>query len=198
VQVTVDRWRGPGWRAYGAHPRHIKAIRDWIARAVASHSCPVDPGIAALAVSELFTNAILHGPSGGLVLVGYCLWGGGVRIVVCDGGGTTIPQLRDPADGEEGGRGLRVVEALSAQWDNFRADGAQIVWCDLGQPLAAPHSDAWAWLAALLVIRPPPPGTQVVARHDGRASPGASPDHGLVTLARAGKRAGRADARQRH
>lgn len=148
MQVTVDGWRGPGWRAYGAHPRHIKAIRDWIAHAVASHSCPVDPGIAALAVSELFTNAILHGPSGGRVLVGYCLWGGGVRIVVCDGGGTTIPQLRDPADGEEGGRGLHVVEALSAQWDNFRADGAQIVWCDLGQPLAGPHSDALAWLAA--------------------------------------------------
>jgi len=193
--VTVDGWRGPGWRAYGAHPRHIKAIRDWIARAVASHSCPVDPGIAALAVSELFTNAILHGPPDGRVLVGYCLWGGGARIVVCDGGGTTIPQLRDPADGEEGGRGLHVVEALSAQWDNFRADGAQIVWCDLGQPLAAPHSDAWAWLAALLVmVRRPPPGTQVVARHDGRASPGASLDHGLVTLARAG----RTDARQRH
>jgi hypothetical protein len=61
VQVTVDGWRGPGWRAYGAHPRHIKAVRDWIARAVASHGCPVDPGIAALAVSELFTNAILPG-----------------------------------------------------------------------------------------------------------------------------------------
>ena len=109
--MSANGWRGPGWRAYSAHPRHIRAIRDWIACAVASHGCPVEPSIAALAVSELFTNAILHGPPGGRALVCYCLWGGGVRIVVCDGGGTTIPQLRDPADGEEGGRGLHVVEA---------------------------------------------------------------------------------------
>jgi anti-sigma regulatory factor (Ser/Thr protein kinase) len=150
--VTANGWRGPGWRVYGAHPRHGKAVREWIANAVASHDCPVDPSTAALAVSELFTNAILHGPPGGRVLVGYCLWNAGVRIVVCDGGGAATPQLRDPANGEEGGRGLHVVEALSAHWDSFRASGAQIVWCDLGQPLAAAHSDAWAWLAGPLVM----------------------------------------------
>ena len=149
--MTAIGWRGPGWRTYHARPCHTKTIRDWIARAIASHGGPVDPTIAALAVSELFTNAILHGPPGAPVLIGYYFWGGGARLVICDGGGTTIPQLRDPADGEEGGRGLHVVEALSAQWDSFRADGGvQVVWCDLGEPLPAAHGDAWAWMVPLL------------------------------------------------
>lgn len=82
----------------------------------------------------------------------YCLWPGGVRIVVCDAGGTTTPQSRDPADGEDGGRGLNVVDALSAQWDSFRTDGAQVVWCDLGEPLTSTRGGAWAWLEHLLVM----------------------------------------------
>jgi anti-sigma regulatory factor (Ser/Thr protein kinase) len=184
--VTANGWRGPGWRVYGAHPRNGKAVRDWIAHAVVAHDCPVDPGSAALAVSELFTNAVLYGPLGGRVLVGYCLWGGGARIAVCDGGGTTTPQLRHPVDGEEGGRGLHVVEATSAQWDSFRMGLAQVVWCDLGQPLAVTHSDAWAWLTRpLAIVRPPLPGNQAVARHDDGMSPESSREGGLVTAARA-------------
>jgi anti-sigma regulatory factor (Ser/Thr protein kinase) len=119
-------------------------IRDWISRVVAAHPGPADPADAALVVSELFANAVIHGPPSGQVLVGYVLWSHGARIVVSDGGGATMPRLRDSTGLEEGGRGLYVVDALSAQWGSFRTPRAQVVWCDLGQPMHAAAGEAWA------------------------------------------------------
>jgi hypothetical protein len=144
-------WRGPGWRVFDAHPGQGKHVRDWIARVAAWSGCPVDPDDAALLVSELFANALMHGPGDGRVLVGYCLWPSGARIVVCDGGGATTPRLRDPGEMDEGGRGLHVVDAVAAAWGSFRAGHAQAVWCDLGKPLdKIADSETRAWLLAVL------------------------------------------------
>jgi anti-sigma regulatory factor (Ser/Thr protein kinase) len=148
--VTSGRWRGPGWRLFNADPACGKTVRDWIRYVVASHPCPADPADAALVASELFANAVMHGPSGGQVFAGYVLWPHGARVIVCDGGGITTPRLRDGSGLEEGGRGLHVVDALSAQWGSFRALQAQVVWCDLGQPMHAAAGEAWAWLSAAL------------------------------------------------
>ena len=102
-------------------------------------------------VTELFSNAIRHGPVGGRVLVGYCLWRQGVRLVVCDGGPGT-PRLVEGDALAEGGRGLHVVDSLAARWGSFRPVGAQAVWCDFGQPLHAAPGDAWAWLHLVLSV----------------------------------------------
>jgi Histidine kinase-like ATPase domain len=125
-------------------------VRDWISAAITRHGCTVDPADAALAVSELFTNAVMHGPAGGRVLVGYCLWAEGARVVVCDGGGSGIPELRRGAGLAEGGRGLHVVDSVAARWGSFRLAGNLVTWCDFGQPLRAAASDSWAWLACVL------------------------------------------------
>lgn len=148
--MITSGWRGPGWRVVDADPGNVRLMRDWISSAITRHDCPVDPEDAALAVSELFTNAVMHGPAGGRVLVGYCLWSQGARIVVCDGGGYGTPELRQVTNLAEGGRGLRVVDTLAAQWGCSRFAGNLIVWCDFGQPLRARANDAWAWLHCLL------------------------------------------------
>jgi hypothetical protein len=62
--------------------------------------------------------------------------------------------VRRAASLAEGGRGLQVIQALAAQWGIFRLPGAQVVWCDLGQPLRAPAADAWAWLHSVLAACP--------------------------------------------
>jgi hypothetical protein len=103
-------------------------------------------------VTELFSNAIRHGPVGGRVLVGYCLWQRGARLVVCDGGGPSAPRLVEGGELAEGGRGLHVVNSLAARWGSFRLADAQAVWCDFGQPLHTSPSDAWAWLHLVLSV----------------------------------------------
>jgi len=143
-------WRGPEWRVVDADPGNAKQVRDWISAAITRHGCPVDPADAALAVSELFTNAVRHGPPGGRVLAGYCLWSAGARIVVCDGGGSDAPELRQVTGQAEGGRGLQMVDGVAARWGSFTLAGSRVCWCDFGQPLRAPANDCWAWLHAVL------------------------------------------------
>ena len=100
-------------------------MRDWIGSAISGHDCPVDPADAALVVSELFANAVMHGPAGGRVLVGYCLWRQGARLVVCDGGGPGTPRLRARAASSPKAAGAcSVVDSLAARWGSFRLAGA--------------------------------------------------------------------------
>ncbi len=151
--MIIGGWRGPGWQVFDTDPRFGRQIREWISSAIRGHDCPVDAADAALVVTELFGNAVQHGPAGGRVLVGYCLWRDGARLVVCDSGGPGTPRLVHGGQLVEGGRGLRVVDMLAARWGSFRLAGAQAVWCDFGQPLHAADSDAWAWLHLVLSMR---------------------------------------------
>ena len=162
--MIIGGWRGPGWRIVTGDQEQARQVRNWIGAAVSRHGCPVDAADAAVVVSELFGNAVLHGPAGGRVLVGYCLWRGGARLVVCDGGGPGTPRLVHGGELAEGGRGLRVVDSLAARWGSFRLADAQAVWCDFGQPLRAAASDAWAWLHSVLsVYNLSAPGRRVAA-----------------------------------
>jgi anti-sigma regulatory factor (Ser/Thr protein kinase) len=146
------RWRGPGWQVFDSDPRHGRQIREWISSAFSGHDCPVDAADGAMVVTELYSNAVRHGPAGGRVLVGYCLWHDGARLVVCDAGGSGAPRLVHVGDLAEGGRGLHVVEALAARWGTFRLAGALAVWCDFGQPPRVAAEDAWAWLHLVLSV----------------------------------------------
>jgi hypothetical protein len=102
-----------------------------------------------------------------LAQVGYCLWREGARLVVCDGGGPGMPRLVQGGELAEGGRGLRVVEALAARWGSFRLAGALAVWCDFGQPLRAAANDAWAWLPPVLSVCDLSPAGRPVATMPG-------------------------------
>ena len=151
--VLIGGWRGPGWRVVDADPLHGKQVRDWIRSVITRHECPIDPADTALAVSELYANAVMHGPVGSRVLAAYCLWSSGARIVVCDGGGgPATPQLRQGIGLAEGGRGLQVIDSVAARWGSFRLSGSQVVWCDFGQPPRALTGDAWAWLHRVLSV----------------------------------------------
>ena len=161
-------WRGPGWQVFDADLRLGRHIRDWISSAISGHGCPVDAADAALVVTELFSNAVRHGPAGGRVLVGYCLWRGGARLVVCDAGGPDVPRLVPAGEMAEGGRGLHVVDALAARWGSFRVAGALAVWSDFGQPLHAPAADAWAWLHLVLSLYDLSASDRPVAAAPGR------------------------------
>ncbi|MFI0485038.1 ATP-binding protein [Actinomadura sp. 9N215] len=84
--------------------------------------------------SETVGNAITHTDSGddGRVTVSLLAGGGVYRLEVADdGAGGKRPHLKAET-GDEGGRGLRVVEALSQSW-GFRTDGARtVVWAEFG------------------------------------------------------------------
>ncbi|MER6506216.1 ATP-binding protein [Nonomuraea sp. NPDC001636] len=93
-----------------------------------------------LVVSELVTNALVHG-DGPPALRIRCT-PSHVRIEVRDSG-PRLPEPREP--GPDNGWGLRVIELLSTGWGVSRAEGGgeggKVVWCELAPHVVAPAQE---------------------------------------------------------
>jgi anti-sigma regulatory factor (Ser/Thr protein kinase) len=81
---------------------------------------------AQLVTSELVNNAYLHGR--GRIELRVSRLGDRLRVEVIDEGKGRAVVLRRPSD--RGGRGLRIVEALSLAWGAF--EGTTHVWAEIG------------------------------------------------------------------
>jgi anti-sigma regulatory factor (Ser/Thr protein kinase) len=82
-----------------------------------------------LAVSELVTNALLHGK--GRIDVTVELHGDRLRLVVGDEGFGPEPiRFREPSSTGEGGWGLRLVDGVSDSWGAQRVPGRTLVWME--------------------------------------------------------------------
>ncbi|HRE01108.1 MAG TPA: ATP-binding protein [Ilumatobacteraceae bacterium] len=79
-----------------------------------------------LLVSELVSNAVLHGSGEVTVTVMECD-DGGVRVEVRNQG-SGRPVLRHPRPNDLSGRGLRLVDELSTRWGLDSRGGTTLVW----------------------------------------------------------------------
>ncbi|MEZ5321912.1 MAG: ATP-binding protein [Microthrixaceae bacterium] len=85
--------------------------------------------VAELLVSEVVTNAVEHGASGGVVEV--VALPAGLRVAVSDNSDGE-PVVCSPDMGEPTGRGLAIVENLSRRWGVVpTAPRGKIVWFEL-------------------------------------------------------------------
>lgn len=88
---------------------------------------------AVLVVSELVTNALLHGH--GTPMVRLSREGGRLRIEVCDDS-PLLPVSHRVT--RTSGLGLRVVEQLSSAWGASRRGRGKVVWCELATDARTP------------------------------------------------------------
>jgi anti-sigma regulatory factor (Ser/Thr protein kinase) len=85
---------------------------------------------ASLLVSELVTNAIVHGRSGAIVDAE--LVAGVLRVAVTDDSPAPLPEVDlHPRTSAEGGRGLLIVSLLASRWGINPASGGKAVWFEL-------------------------------------------------------------------
>jgi serine/threonine-protein kinase RsbW len=145
----------PAVRVFAGRPEHSGQVRAWV-RALTAVACPAAADDAELAAAELAANAIAHTRSGradGTFTVAVAAGPDGVIIHVHDlgTGDGRIPGpclAADDSDGlAEGGRGLPIVIALSAECGTL-----PVAWCparEPGDPAAgAGGSCAWCRLDA--------------------------------------------------
>ena len=88
---------------------------------------------AALVLSELLSNAILHARPlpDARIRAAWVLSPAWLEVLVSDGGSATRPQVPRPSLSAPGGRGLSIVEHLCSSW-GVRADAAgTTVWAVL-------------------------------------------------------------------
>ncbi|MGI5402118.1 ATP-binding protein [Streptomyces sp. CA-135486] len=112
--------------------RSVPAAREFVRAVLADWGLGTRTDDVLLCVSELATNALVHGvpPGRGYRLRLLRYEDGLLRVEVHDSGGGQ-PGVREP-DGESG-RGLVLVAALADKWGVGERDPGKIVWCEFGQ-----------------------------------------------------------------
>lgn len=117
-------------------PEHVAEAREFTARILGDNCACV--ATAVLLTSELVANSVLHSDSsrdGGAVTVNLIAIPGGIRVEVVDAGGANAPKLRssqpDRPDLSDGGRGLQLVDMLSARWSYWLDDASTVTWFEL-------------------------------------------------------------------
>lgn len=81
-----------------------------------------------LCVSELVTNAVLHGVPPGRQLRLLLRYDVRALVVEVHDSGPGVPHIVH--DGDEGGRGLLLVAALSDKWEVRERELGKTVWCE--------------------------------------------------------------------
>jgi serine phosphatase RsbU (regulator of sigma subunit)/anti-sigma regulatory factor (Ser/Thr protein kinase) len=121
--VRSRRWQLPGEPASIARARHavVRTCRAWELG---------DPADAELVVSELVSNAVLHG--WGRVALRLHDTGEGLRIEVEDSN-PTPPVATEGHPGRIGGFGMRIVEQLG-DWGWRPSRGGKVVWARVRPP----------------------------------------------------------------
>ncbi|WP_079053940.1 ATP-binding protein [Streptomyces graminilatus] len=89
-----------------------------------------------LCVSELVTNALLHGVPPGRQFKLFLRYDGQVLRVAVHDSGPGDPSMAEQVDeSHEGGRGLLLVSALSDKWGVGERGLGKVVWCDWDLPI---------------------------------------------------------------
>lgn len=131
------------WRRYenarleiGPDPSGVARARRFVAQQCREWDCGDVVEDAQLVVSELVTNALIHGQSQCELRAG--LTDAALRIQVIDSG-EDMPDPQMAGEGDEHGRGLLLVSAVCAAWGvEALPGGGKVVWAELMRPLRDP------------------------------------------------------------
>jgi anti-sigma regulatory factor (Ser/Thr protein kinase) len=115
-------------------PESVPVARLRVRAALGLHGLGEYADDAEMITSELVTNAVQHACANGTQTIGIILTHAGspatVTIAVSDSS-PHGPLRRDTATSGQQGRGLQIVEALSARWGWRREDGGKAVFAVL-------------------------------------------------------------------
>jgi anti-sigma regulatory factor (Ser/Thr protein kinase) len=109
----------------------IGRARNWIAERCESLLDPHQLDQVRLVTSEVVSNAVRHGGSGGSVRVAATPRDDHLRVEVIDEGPGIVPRPRATEPDEHGGFGLFIVEQLTRRWGIVRERDRTRVWFEL-------------------------------------------------------------------
>ncbi|CAL9412345.1 ATP-binding protein [Streptomyces sp. enrichment culture] len=127
----------PRERFYRRERRSVPAARAFAREALGDWGLRARADDVVLCVSELATNALLHGvpPGRGFLLkLGLLPGGDGVRVEVHDSGDGVPAVPLESHGSDEGGRGLLLVSELADKWGVTEREPGKVVWFECVVP----------------------------------------------------------------
>lgn len=128
VEVRGEWQEGPGRLTVPSLPASVSRIRRFAVAACRDLAAASVCDTVELLVSEVATNALVHGA--GDVRVDVRTRGGSVRVEVSDDS-TALPVPREAGADGENGRGMALVVALSSDWGTQARPGGKTVWFEV-------------------------------------------------------------------
>ncbi|MEV8635311.1 ATP-binding protein [Streptosporangium sp. NPDC051023] len=131
-----ERWNTVhplGLRAFAGTPSSVPEARGWARELLVGWVRGEALDNVMLLLSEVVTNAVVHSESGrreeGIVTVRLGVGRGLVHVEVLDAGSSaSMPAVREVVADSVGGRGLFLVDLLSAGWGARRGETGGAVW----------------------------------------------------------------------
>ncbi|MGW6269706.1 MULTISPECIES: ATP-binding protein [unclassified Streptomyces] len=123
----------PRERFYRRERHSVPAARAFASAALSDWGVGERAYDITVCVSELATNALLHGVPPGRGFRLSMRHEGGVLRVEVDDSGDGWPRPVGEGDADESGRGLLLVAALADKWGVMERDPGKTVWCEFGQ-----------------------------------------------------------------
>src|SRR5690606_24626581 len=118
------------WERLEPRPSTVPWVRAQVAGRLAGWGLASLADTVELLVSELVTNAFVHGAG----TIGLRLIKGGNLLCEVYDDGTDLPRLRTAEATDESGRGLQLVSHLAARWGAHRAGRGKVVWFEHSLP----------------------------------------------------------------
>jgi anti-sigma regulatory factor (Ser/Thr protein kinase) len=117
-----------GSRTFASQIESVREGRSFVRDCLRDTAADVDNAV--LLASELATNAVIHANSGYQIDVRRSTTS--IRVELLNDEPAVLPMLSEPT--EDGGRGLRIVEALASSWGMESDADHKMVWFELQDP----------------------------------------------------------------
>jgi anti-sigma regulatory factor (Ser/Thr protein kinase) len=113
-----------------AAPSSVRLARLEVTRLARSAGLPSESvDRAALATSEIVTNALVHGRAP--LVLSARVDAAAVRVALTDAATERLPVVSPPDDGAPGGRGLPIVASVASEWGCDLDGAAKTVWFEI-------------------------------------------------------------------
>ncbi len=112
------------WTAMFSRPSDVSAVRQAAGREFQSHGF-VDDHDLILMLSELVTNAVVHGRAPRSIAIE--VTAADITVKVSDAS-LVLPQVRHPEALALGGNGMRIIDQLASAWGVDLTSAGKTVW----------------------------------------------------------------------
>ncbi|MFB7557960.1 ATP-binding protein [Streptomyces brevispora] len=132
--MTRKSWELP----FLAEPAEVAGLRRVMRLHLRLWGLPDVVEAAELCVSELVANVIRHVGEGTPSTLEVGMNGTHLRVALRDPDASALPTLVHADSGDESGRGMALLDAVSDRWGVILGASSKLVWCDLATSLVTP------------------------------------------------------------